>query len=248
MNAFLTAAALISVATAQYSATYTPGSLPNQTESGQEGYNICGTANSQDSRCQTAYFNSLNDFCVWAPPTPGEIGSTERFEVAWCTKPGYGTRLIPDGTIQGAHWVETPDYVQITGYGDFTTMNVVAGDSGGELDPHGADGNGNPIGGIVFTSAFGGGVKQAHEWTNFMSATEFCFRVCKDGPNAWLWCQHIYDVMGCGWNNPGDYTIGTYDSCDGDSGQYPGIYDGSTFHQDQGNTPLLTLLHPSPTA
>ena len=30
-------------------------------------------------------------------------------------KSGYGTRLIPDGTIQGAHFVQTPDYVQITG-------------------------------------------------------------------------------------------------------------------------------------
>lgn len=28
---------------------------------------------------------------------------------------GYGSRLIPDGTIQGAYFVETPDYVQITG-------------------------------------------------------------------------------------------------------------------------------------
>ena len=28
---------------------------------------------------------------------------------------GYGTRLIPDGTITGAHFVQTPDYVQVTG-------------------------------------------------------------------------------------------------------------------------------------
>lgn len=43
-------------------------------------------------------------------------------------------------------------------------MNVPAGDSGGELDPHGADGNGNPIGGLVFSSAFGE-LQQIHEWT-----------------------------------------------------------------------------------
>ncbi|KAI0278382.1 hypothetical protein BC826DRAFT_658291 [Russula brevipes] len=36
-------------------------------------------------------------------------------EVAWCMKSGYGTRIIPDGTITGAHFVKTPDYVQITG-------------------------------------------------------------------------------------------------------------------------------------
>jgi hypothetical protein len=37
--------------------------------------------------------------------------------------------------------------VQITGYGDFTNMNIPTGDEGGELDPHGAYGSGNPIGG-----------------------------------------------------------------------------------------------------
>jgi len=88
--------------------------------------------------------------CLWAPPytdgTNSTIGETERIEVAWCMKDGYGTRLIPDGTIQGAHFVQTPDYVQVTGFGDFTKMNIPAGDQGGELDPHGADGNGNPVG------------------------------------------------------------------------------------------------------
>ena len=56
---------------------------------------------------------------------------------------------------------------------------------------------GNPIGGLVFTSAFGGSLQQAHEWTNFMSADQFCIRACKDGPRAPEYCQHIYDVMGC---------------------------------------------------
>ena len=54
----------------------------------------------------------------------------------------YGTRIIPDGTIKGVHFVETPDFVQITGYGDLTKLNIQKGDAGGELDPHGADGNG----------------------------------------------------------------------------------------------------------
>jgi hypothetical protein len=40
--------------------------------------------------------------------------------------------------------VKTPDYVQVTGVGDFTKINIPRGDAGGELDPHGADGNGNP--------------------------------------------------------------------------------------------------------
>ena len=64
-------------------------------------------------------------------------------------------------------------------------MNIAAGDAGGELDPHGATGNGtpiyiyispqsshsilflgNPVGGLVFSNAFNNGqLQQLHEWT-----------------------------------------------------------------------------------
>lgn len=114
-----------------------------------------------------ASVNSVDDFCLFAPPYSGSnatIGDTERVEVSWCLRDGYGTRLIPDGTIAGAHFVQTPDYIQIIGVGDLTRLNIPAGDSGGELDPHGADGNGNPIGGLVFSNAFGQ-LQQVHEWT-----------------------------------------------------------------------------------
>jgi len=106
---------------------------------------------------------SIDDFCIFAPPNPGPdsvIGNTERLEVSWCMKDGYGTRLIPDGTFTGVHFVKTPDYVQLTGVGDLTKVNIPTGDGGGELDPHGADGNGNPIGGLVFSSAFTGQIQQ----------------------------------------------------------------------------------------
>lgn len=52
-------------------------------------------------------------------------------EVAWCTRGGRGTRIIPNGTLQGVHFVRTPDYIQVTGVGDFTQINVQAGDGGG---------------------------------------------------------------------------------------------------------------------
>lgn len=52
-----------------------------------------------------------------------------------------------------------------------------------------------------------------------MSDTEFCIRACKDGPNAPALCQHIYDVMGCMWNMPGNYAAGSFDSCKGVSGE-----------------------------
>ncbi|TFY76200.1 hypothetical protein EWM64_g7812 [Hericium alpestre] len=215
---------VVAVVAQTYSATYTPGNAPDQTQQGQVGTNKCGNGSDQKSKCQNAYLNSLDDWCVFAPPEPGAdsvIGNTERIEVAWCMKPGYGTRVIPDGTVLGAHFVQTPDYVQITGTGDLTKINVPAGDQGGELDPHGADGNGgNPIGGLVFSSAFGQ-MEQLHEWTNFVSEKEFCFRGCKDGPNAPALCQHIYDTMGCDWNMPGNYAGGSFDQCKGDSGEAP---------------------------
>ncbi|KAG8942833.1 hypothetical protein FRC04_003464 [Tulasnella sp. 424] len=242
-SALLAASSAVS---AQYTATYLPGNTPNHSEDGQYGTNQCGTGSNQESLCQNAFINSIEDFCVWAPPySDGKnatIGETERYEVAWCLKDGYGTRLIPDGTIIGAHWVETPDYVQITGNGDFTKIGIPKGDSGGELDPHGADGNGNPIGGLVFGNSFGK-MQQYHEWTSFMSDTEFCFRACKPGPNATKLCQHVYDVMGCQWNMPGDYSNGVFDSCMGDSAQPMGVYGTSTFHQGD---PVTPEAHPKP--
>ncbi|KAJ8586795.1 hypothetical protein M405DRAFT_822789 [Rhizopogon salebrosus TDB-379] len=228
-----------------YSATYLPSDAPYQSEQGQSGYNNCTTGYNQTSECQNAYINTVQDWCVWAPPEPGPdsvIGNTERIEVAWCMKSGYGTRLIPDGTISGAHLVVTPDYVQVTGVGNLTNINIPVGDGGGELDPHGADGNGNPIGSLVFSSAFGA-LEQIHEWTNFVSADIFCFRACKPSANAPTMCQHIYDVMGCEWNMPANYAEGVFEQCLGDSAEPMGVYGTSTFYQGEPSTPAA---HPIP--
>lgn len=67
------------------------------------------------------------------------IGDSEGEGVAWCTKPGKGTRLIPEGTFKGLQYIKTSDYIQIAGFIDQTKINVAAGDYGGEFDPHGAD-------------------------------------------------------------------------------------------------------------
>ncbi|KAG8955200.1 hypothetical protein FRC04_009658 [Tulasnella sp. 424] len=233
-----------------YTATYTydpanPSTLPKTSEKGQEGTNRCGTGSNPSSMCQNLFINSITDFCLYGPPYSNgknaTIGETERYEVAYCLKYGYGTRLLPDGTIKGAHWVQTPDYVQVTGWGDFTTIGVPKSDEGGELDPHGADGNGNPIGGLVFGNSYNGTYTQYHEWTNYMSSTEFCIRACKPGPNSRKLCQHIYDEMG--FVMPGNYDIGYFDSCLGDTGLPMGIYGTSTFHQGDGHTPAP---HPAP--
>lgn len=53
------------------------------------------------------------------------------------------------------------------------------------------DGRGNPIGGLVFGTAFNGTLRQYHEWTNFMGADYFCFRACLDGPEAPKYCEHV---------------------------------------------------------
>ncbi|KAG5633036.1 hypothetical protein DXG03_008742, partial [Asterophora parasitica] len=59
--------------------------------------------------------------------------------VAWCTKPGHGTRLIPRNALHGIQFMRTPDYVQVIGFLDQTKINIQEGDWGGEMDPHGAD-------------------------------------------------------------------------------------------------------------
>lgn len=192
--------------------------------------------------------SSADDFCLWAPrkflkylyiyvfltrvysAQPGDIGDTEQEEVAYCTKSGRGTRLIPEGTLHGVHFVKTPDYVQVTGVGDFTKINVPKGDSGGELDDRGANGKHmlffrefltdgiqarviqvskppplchrrclliNVVGGLLYGNSFGPSM-QYHEWTSFISDTQFCFRACV-GPKSLELCEHIYDEMGCYW-------------------------------------------------
>ncbi|GAA5905739.1 hypothetical protein JCM6882_000447 [Rhodosporidiobolus microsporus] len=207
--------------------------LPHTTESGQFGYNDCTKyGDSPTANCQTVHIQSLDDFCLWAPPTKDTIGNAEPKVVAWCTKAGHGARLMPKGTIKSAHMQVTADYIQITGTLKGTNINIPAGDDGGELDPHGAEGNGNPVGGIVLTSLFGGKLQQVKEWTSFISDDEFCFKACRDGPNAWKQCQHIYDVMGCYWNVPGNYG-GGFDTCKANvlpfyPGEYPVVKNGKT--------------------
>ncbi|KAF8324854.1 uncharacterized protein EI90DRAFT_3239563 [Cantharellus anzutake] len=247
VRSLLVLAYAIWLASAQYTATYLPWNTPKQSEKGQYGTNQCGQTAHQDSRCQNVFINSGQDFCLWGPPSPGPdstVGDTESIEVSWCTKDGYGTRLIPPGTLYSVHFVQTPDYVQVTGVGDFTKMNIPKGDEGGELDPHGATGEGNPIGGLVFSNAFGS-YHQIHEWTNFMSDNEYCIRGCKDGntTRAKQLCGHIYDLMGCRWNMPANYNPGIFENCMGDTGLPMGIYGTSTFHQGSSLTPSP---HPAP--
>ncbi|KAG9049874.1 hypothetical protein FS837_008796 [Tulasnella sp. UAMH 9824] len=204
---------------------------PNNGERGtQFGYNICNkTTETQDSKCQTLIINDITDFCLWGPPEPNsEVGNTEGESVAWCTKPGHGTRLIPAGALTGVQFMRTPDYIQVTGNINQVLIDMAADDGGGEMDPHGADQRGNPLGGLVFSTAYGNGYTQIIEWHNFMGSNQFCLKACDPkGPNAANFCQHIYDRIGCQYNAPASYADGEFTSCLGDNQDFPGIYTGA---------------------
>ncbi|KAG7089022.1 hypothetical protein E1B28_010733 [Marasmius oreades] len=196
----------------------------------QSGYNICNsTTEGQNSLCQTGFINGLDDFCLWAPSKANStIADTEGEEVAWCTKPGRGTRLIPSGALQGVQFMKTPDYIQVVGYLNQSLINMQDGDFGGELDPHGADLRGNPMGGLLYTQQFNtpsGQWTQVIEWHNFMGGERFCFKACDPaGAHAADFCQHIFDRIGCAYNAPNNATQGVFESCLGDNQDFPGIY------------------------
>ena len=89
-------------------------------------------------------------------------------QVSYCTQSGHGARLIPRDTIKSAHFVHTDNFVQITGRMDQTKINIKKGDSGGEMDAHGADDKSNPIGALVLGADREGRLTQFPEWTSFL--------------------------------------------------------------------------------
>lgn len=193
----------------------------------------------QTSMARLVSINAIDDFCLFAPPKPDSvIGETEAEEVAWCVQPRNNARVIPDGTFHAVHFVKTPLYWQVQGWGDFTNLNIKAGDMGGELDPHGATGLGNPVGGNVTTNATGSDVNY-EEWMNYLSYQQFCIRICiaeNETVSAAVQCQHTLDEMGCSWVMPGDYTNNSFTECEADAAYPPGVYllkngSSSTFAQ-----------------
>jgi len=192
----------------------------------QYGFNICNsTTENQQSNCQTFYFNGPNDFCITAPPEPGKlVADLEGEMVAWCSKPGYGTRLIPSGAITGLEFRKTPDYIQVVGFIDQTQVNMSKDDYGGEMDSGGADGRGNPMGGVFFSSAFGPLVN-APNWVNFIGGGQFALKVCDPSkPDRFHNCEHIYDRIGAAYNLPNAAKDGVFVQCDADNADFPGVY------------------------
>jgi hypothetical protein len=200
----------------------------------QVGYNICNsTTETQTSMCQTMWVNGLDDFCLWGPPNANSlIADTEGEEVAWCTKKGHGTRLMEQGTIQGAQLLKTSQYWMITGLIDQTRLNIQSGDYGGELDSGGQDERGNPIGGALYSTAFNSNpYGQILWWTEFIGSNQFCVKICDPkGSNEAGYCQHTLDRIGLLYNCPSKYTsgggfqAGEFEVCDSDLMTVPGVY------------------------
>jgi hypothetical protein len=195
----------------------------------QSGYNICNsTTEGPSSLCQTMFFNTIQDFCLWGSPTPNSVvGNVEAVVVAYCTKPGHGTRLIAPGILTAVQFIKAPGYIQVTGLFNQTGIGLTTDDGGGELDPHGADLAGNPLGGLVFSnnlpsSTSNTTIVQVQNWSNFVGSNMFCFKACDPTVTSPDFCQNIYDTQGCFFNMPASYEPNVFSSCLGDNQNPPG--------------------------
>ncbi|KAL7337323.1 hypothetical protein BJY59DRAFT_654851, partial [Rhodotorula toruloides] len=202
----------------------------------QSGYNICNsTTSGPDSQCQTLVANNASDFCLWGSPTTspnGTIGDVEAAVVAYCTNDQHGARVLPAGAITGLQLMHTSAYIQWTGHINMTALGLMATDTGGELDPHGADLAGNPLGGLVYSNQMPGGNNQteiqAIEWNNFVGSGVFCLKLCFDNTqNEPFYCENKFDLLGCSYNMPAAYQDGVFLECDGDLQDVVGTYTGT---------------------
>lgn len=214
----------------------------------QFGYNICNsTTLGPNSNCQTLIFNGPDDFCLWgSPEANGSIGNDEAKVVAYCTKPYHGTRLIPPGAITGLQWMKTSAYIQVSGFIDNTALSLDPTDTGGELDPHGADLQGNPLGGMVYSNGTadsdGHTLTQVFNWNTFVGSGLFCFKACFNSMTSPDYCENRYDLVGCDYNMPSAVQNGTFESCEGDVQDVVGTYttNGQTLTWSMPD-PLTTL-------
>jgi hypothetical protein len=60
---------------------------------------------------------------------------------------------------------------------------------------------------------------------SFFGGQSFCFKACDPSrPNASRFCEHIYDRIGCAYNAPNAAKNNTFESCQGDNQEFPGVY------------------------
>lgn len=237
-----------------------PGQIPYKVDTDdsgrgpQFGYTQCNsTTEGPNSDCQLAMINAIDDFCIWGPPIANStIADTEAETVAWCTKPGHGARTIPPGTLTGVQFLHAPAYVLVTGLLAQQNINIQADDDGGEMDPHGADERGNPLGSLVYTNAFpsnGGNnnsFQQVIEWHNFMGSNVFCFKICDPSiADSKEYCNNIFDETGCQFVAPAAYQDGVFETCDSDNMDPVGVYTGSDGVVSTYSQPAVVVTLPS---
>ncbi|RXK35734.1 hypothetical protein M231_07023 [Tremella mesenterica] len=185
---------------------------------------------SQTSNNPNLWLISHDDFCLYGPTDPfNYIWNTGTNVVSWCSKAGHGTRLIPDGTLHGVTYVKAQSWMQVSGTGDFTKINIAPGDAGGQFDPGKA-----PAGANVYTSNDN---QAASSWVTLISDSIFCLRVCTNP----AFCPNTYDQMGCYFllgNSVG--SDGQWQDCSSDDGDPPGVVNGVTYTQGQDPTPSPT--------
>jgi hypothetical protein len=162
--------------------------------------------------------------------------------VAYCTKPYHGTRLIPPGAITGLQWVKTSAYIQAVGFISNSGIGLADADTGGELDPHGADLQGNPLGGVVYsngtTDGDGTTLTQVMNWNTFVGGGQFCFKACFNSVSSPDYCENRYDLIGCSYNMPSAAKDGEFTECDSDLQDPAGIYTS--------NGAVMTYTMPDP--
>jgi len=216
---------------------YPYSAIPNQVNpyaigrGPQAGFNICNsTTENAASECQTMEVNTLADFCLWGSPIAnGAIGDVEAAVVAYCSQAGHGTRIMPPGTITAAQFMKTSAYIQITGLFNQSGVGLATNDTGGELDPHGADLLGNPIGGLVYsnnmpTSKDNTTYTQVTSWNNFVGSGMFCIKLCDPTITTPNYCENRFDLLGCSYNMPAAYTPDEFTSCEGELQDPVGTY------------------------
>ncbi|KAI7895207.1 uncharacterized protein EV154DRAFT_37412 [Mucor mucedo] len=103
----------------------------------------------------TVQVSSSKDFCLFLPPSPGNkvnnggkqdidaIASSEKFAVAFCTKPNInaqGAGILPAGFITKAVYQtnSAAGFVQVRGTINRNAYELSAKDEGGQYDNHGA--------------------------------------------------------------------------------------------------------------
>lgn len=72
-----------------------------------------GTAINQTSFSRLLSINSVDDWCIFAPPESQDIADSETIEVAWCTQQRNDARVIPDGTISGVSLLKTGSFFSL---------------------------------------------------------------------------------------------------------------------------------------